>query len=71
MSGLDVMIEPDEEESEAAGILVDGTIEGYPYRFLLDTGAARSSVIFDDFTSSFDCIEKSDSSGVFAAGRQD
>jgi hypothetical protein len=71
MSGLDLIIEPDEEESEAAEILMDGTIEGCPYRFLLDISAARSSLIFDDFTSSFDCIEKSDSSGVFAAGRQD
>src|SRR5438093_11227110 len=66
MSGFDLIIKPDEEDAEAAEVLVDGTIGGYKYRFLLDTGAARTRVIFDDYTSTFDCIEKSDSSGVFA-----
>jgi hypothetical protein len=71
MSGFDLIIKPDEEDVEAAEVLVDGTIGGYTYRFLLDTGAARTSVTFDDYTSTFDCIEKSDSSGVFAASSQD
>jgi hypothetical protein len=60
MSGFDLIIKPDEEDVEAAEVLVDGTIGGYEYRFLLDTGAARTSVTFDDYTSTFGCIEKSD-----------
>jgi hypothetical protein len=71
MSGLDLIIKPDEEDSEAAQVLVDATIGDYPYRFLLDTGAARTSIAFDAYTSTFDCIEKSNSSGVFAASSQD
>jgi len=69
MNGFEMMIKPDEEDIDAAEILVDGTIGGFPYRFRLDTGAARSSVIFDDYTSTFDCIETRDSSGVFATSR--
>lgn len=71
MSEFDLIIKPDEEEAEAAEVLVDGTIDGHTYRFLLDTGAARTTVVFDAYTSTFDCIEKSDSSGVFAASNQD
>lgn len=71
MSGFDLIIKPDEEEVEAAFVLVDGTIGGSPYRFLLDTGAARSSVTFDDYTATFDSVGLSDSSGVFAASSQD
>jgi len=71
MNGFDLIIKPDEEDVDAAEVLVDGTIGGYHYRFLLDTGAARSSVTFDEYTSTFDCIEKRHSSGVFAASRQE
>lgn len=71
MSEFTLIIKPDEEEAEAAEIFVDGTIGGTTYRFLLDTGAARTSVIWDDYTSTFDCIEKSTSSGVFARSSDD
>jgi hypothetical protein len=67
MNGSDLIIEPDEDERDAARILVDATIGGFPYRFLLDTGAARSSVVFDDYTSTFDGLEHHSSAGVFAA----
>lgn len=42
MNSFDVMIQPDKEDPDAAEILVDGTVSGFPYRFLLDTGAATS-----------------------------
>jgi hypothetical protein len=71
MSGFDLIIKPDEEDVEAAEVLVDGTIGGYNYRFLLDTGAAKTTVIFDEYTSAFDRIEKISSSGVFAGSDQD
>ena len=71
MSGFDLIIKPDEEVVEAAEILVEGAIDGRPYRFLLDTGAARTRVAFDNYTATFDCIEKNNSSGVFAASSQD
>lgn len=71
MSELNLIIVPDEDESEAAEIYVDGAIGGHPYRFLLDTGAAKTSVIADDYTSSFDSGGKNDSSGVFAPISED
>lgn len=71
VSGFDLIIKPDEEDADVAEVLVDGTIGDKEYRFLLDTGAARTSVIFDDYTSTFDCIEKNNSSGVFAASYED
>lgn len=67
MNGFDLIIKPEEEDIDAAEVLVDGTIGGSPYRFLLDTGAATSSITFDEYTSTFDCIEKRDSSAVFTA----
>jgi predicted aspartyl protease len=71
MNGFDLNIEPDEDERDAARVLVDATIGGFPYRFLLDTGAARSRVVFDDYTSTFDGPEHHSSAGVFAAGTQE
>src|SRR5262249_8412533 len=71
MSELRLIIEPDEEEEGAASVYVDGKIDGKPYRFLLDTGAARSGVILDDFTSTYNSIGKKNSSGVFATADED
>jgi len=71
MSGFNLIIKQDEEDVEAAEIFVDGKIGGEKYRFLLDTGAARTTVQFDDYTSTFDCIGKNNSSGVFAKSTDD
>ena len=54
-----------------ARFLLTGSIGGNQYRFLLDTGAARSCITFDDYTSTFPSIEKSNSSGVFAKSSDD
>lgn len=71
MRQFNLTIIQDEEDVEAAEVFVDGMIGGNNYRFLLDTGAARTTVRFDDYTSTFDCIEKSNSSGVFAKSSDD
>ena len=71
MSGFDLIISPDEEEAEAAEIFVDGTVGGHPYRFLLDTGAARTRLAFDAYTATFPCLEQHSSSGVFAASTEE
>jgi gag-polyprotein putative aspartyl protease len=71
MSELKLIIQPDEEDIEAAEVLVDGTIGGHTYRFLLDTGAARTSVNFDAYTAGFPSAEAHSSSGVFADGSYD
>lgn len=71
MTEISLIIKPDEEDLEAAEVYVDGTIGGNPYRFLLDTGAGRSSVIADAYTVTFESVDKSNSSGVFAKSSED
>ncbi|HYP39918.1 MAG TPA: hypothetical protein VEX13_06120 [Chloroflexia bacterium] len=71
MSRINLIIQQDEEDIEAAEVLVDVTVGTNKYRFLLDTGAARTSMVFDDYTGTFDSLNKSDSSGVFARSSDD
>lgn len=71
MSGFNLIIKPDEDDPEAAEVYVDGTISGKKYRFILDTGSAKTYVQFDDYTSTFGCIQKHKSSGAFAESNDD
>ena len=71
MNGLDLIIQPDAEDADAAEVFVDGAIGGRPYRFLLDTGAARSYVRYDEYTATFASVATDTSSGVFAGGSRD
>lgn len=71
MGGFALVIQPDEEEPEAAEVLVDGSVGGRRYRFLLDTGAAKSAILSDDYTTTFAAIGQHTSSGVFAGGSED
>lgn len=71
MSEINLITVPDPEEPEAAEIFVEGSIGGREYRFLLDTGAARSRLIFDEYSAGFASTEKSHSSGVFARTSED
>lgn len=71
MYELKLIIKPDEEEPGCAEVLVDGTIGSRPYRFLLDTGAGKSSITFDDYTATFDTADQHHSSGVFAKSSSD
>jgi hypothetical protein len=71
MNGLDLIIQPDADDADAAEVFVDGAIGGRPYRFLLDTGAARSCVRYDDYTATLGAVGKDSSSGVFAGGSRD
>jgi hypothetical protein len=71
MSEINLIIVPDPEEVEAAEVCVDGSAGRRPYRFLLDTGAAISSLKFDDYTAGFASAEQNHSSGVFASHSED
>jgi hypothetical protein len=71
LEDLDLIVEQDEDEAEAAQIFVDGTIGPNQYRFLLDTAAARSGVMYDDYTSQLKSTEMSGSSGLFATSSED
>ncbi len=71
MDTLQLIILPDEVDSEAAEVLVDGSLEDHGYRFLLDTGAAQTRLQYDSYTGRFPGITQRDSSGVFAEGSFD
>lgn len=71
MSELELIIQPDADEPEAAEVLVDGRVGDRVYRFLLDTGAARTNLLRDDYTAAFESVGTNASSGVFAPATDD
>jgi hypothetical protein len=71
MKNFHLIIQPDADEPDGAEVFVDGFVGGKLYRFLLDTGAARTAVISDDYTATFASAEKNESSGTFARSAED
>lgn len=71
MGDIPLILQPDPDEPEAAELYVDGFIEYHPYRFLLDTGAARTRVLWDKYTATFLIDGSHASSGVFAGSNND
>lgn len=67
MQEIPLIIVPDPDEPHAAEVLVDGTVDGHPRRFLLDTGAARSQVVADPYTATLPVVSTEDSHGAAAA----
>jgi hypothetical protein len=64
---IPLIIEPDRDDPDCASVLVDGTIAGRPYRFVLDTGTARTKIVADEFTADLPSRAGHSSTGVFAA----
>jgi hypothetical protein len=60
-----LIIEPDEDDPDAATVLVDATIAGRPYRLILDTGAARTQLYADEYTSALPAVGEDTSAGGF------
>ncbi|MCZ2404729.1 clan AA aspartic protease [Paenarthrobacter sp. Z7-10] len=67
MLTVPLVVTPDADDPGCADVTVDGFIGGRPYRFILDTGAARTQVVPDEFTSGFPAVGESSSQAVFAA----
>lgn len=55
------------DEDGSAEVLVDGFICDNKYRFLLDTGAAKSTINTDKFISTFTSVGESTGTGVFSS----
>lgn len=60
-----LIIEPDPDEPDFASVLVDATIAGRPYRLVLDTGAVRTQLNVDEYTSALPPVGEDTSSGTF------
>jgi len=65
MPQVPLIIEPDPDDPDFATVLVDATIAGRPYRLLLDTGAARTQLDPDDYTSGLNSVGEDASSAAF------
>jgi hypothetical protein len=52
MRQVPLIIEPDPEDPYFATVMVDGSVAGRPYRFILDTGAVRTLLGTDEYTAS-------------------
>jgi len=60
-----LIIELDPDDPDFAAILVDASIAGRPYRLLLDTGAARTQLHADEYTSTLPPVSEDASSASF------
>ena len=70
MPEIPLIVELDEDDPQCAVVLVDGTISGHCYRFVLDTGAARTQVIADSLTDALETSGMHSSHGVFSKSTQ-
>lgn len=68
---ISLVVVPDQDDPVCADVLVDGSVVGWPYRFVLDTGAARTHLVSDDLTVSLPVVRTVSSAGALAAGRDD
>jgi Aspartyl protease len=64
---IPLIIVPDPADPGCATVLVDGTVAGRPYRFILDTGAVRTQLEADEYTCALPPLVAEVSSGVFGA----
>lgn len=62
---MPLILDPDADDPDFAAILVDVTIAGRPYRLLLDTGAARTQLGSDEYTSALRPVGQDASAAAF------
>jgi predicted aspartyl protease len=67
MPQIPLIIEADPDDPGCAVIMVDGTVAGRPYRFVVDTGAARTQLEADEYTCALEAAPGETSSGAFAS----
>ena len=71
MAHLTLIVEPDRDEPSFASVYVDGTVAGRAYRFMLDTGAARTQLATDEYTGSLPTVGADSSAGAFGRRASD
>lgn len=59
--------QPDPDDADAMVFMIDGSVAGRPYRFLLDTGAPRTQMDEDDYLAALPAVGEHTSSGAFAS----
>src|ERR1700729_4018995 len=71
MRQVPLILEPDPDDPGCAAWLVDGTVAARPYRFVLDTGAARSQLEADEYTMALAAVSHDVSAGAFGVDTAD
>lgn len=71
MKEIELIIKPDENEREVAEVLIQGKINGRDYCLLLDTGAASTTLVSDNYIDQLECLKKSQAHGVFSSSEED
>ena len=67
MPQVPLIIEAEPDDPGCATVMVDGTVAGRPYRFIVDTGAVRTQLETDEYTSALAAMPGESSSGTFAS----
>lgn len=68
---IPLVIIPEADDPGCARVMVDGSVNGHPYRFLLDTAAARTQLVRDRFTQSLEAKRAVETGGVFASTKRE
>jgi hypothetical protein len=71
MRQVPIVIEPELDDPGCATVLVDGTVAGRPYRFILDTGAARTQLKTDEYTAALSPVTGDASFSAFGGHSAD
>ena len=71
MNVIKLHIINDEDDHECAGVFIDARIELNDYRFLLDTGAAISSIQDNEYTSQYPVMNSHETGGAFSRKTRD
>jgi Aspartyl protease len=62
---IPMLIHPDPDDPNCADVMIDAATGGRPYRFRLDTGAARTELVADEYLASLPAHASHTSTGVF------
>jgi predicted aspartyl protease len=71
MRQVPMVIEPELDDPGCAIVMVDGTVAGRPYRFILDTGAARTQLEADEYTAALSPVTGDASFSAFGGRSAD
>jgi Aspartyl protease len=71
VTSVPLIIEPDPDVPGCATVRVDAAVDGRTYRFVLDSGAARTGMRSDAWIDALPSDARHESSGVFATMSED
>jgi hypothetical protein len=71
MRQVPLVIVPEPDDPGCATVMVEGTVAGRPYRFVLDSGAARTQLEADEYTAALSAVAGDSSLSAFGGRSAD